>query len=257
VVSVEVLPRWQHPERGLLMPEEFVPTAASSGLASELARYLLGSAITACTGWRVTGCDLGVSVNLPSRAFADTSLPETVARLLESSGLPADKLTLEIAESNVVTDDTKTLPGLRQLSALGVRVAVDGFGTGHASLSYLRRMPIRQVKIDAGFVRRIDHDSSDEAIVRSIVELGAKLGLDVVAEGVDRQAVWDQLRRMGCGQAQGALLVRPLPLAGFAEWLAGDDPVPRRLLAGRRLSVGGPRESIDVDARDPLRGQAS
>ena len=257
IVSVEVLPRWQHPERGLLMPEEFVPTAVSSGLASELARNLLGSAISACAEWRQINGDLGVSVNLPARALADTSLPETVARLLEQHGLPADRLTLEIAESSVVTDDSTTLPGLRQLSALGVRVAIDGFGTGHSSLSYLRRMPIRQVKIDAGFVRRIDHDSSDEAIVRSIVDLGAKLGLDVVAEGVDRQAVWDQLRRMGCGQAQGALLARPLRLAAFAEWLQADDPTPRRLLTGRRLKVGGPRAALEVGAGDPLRGQAS
>jgi diguanylate cyclase (GGDEF)-like protein len=257
VVSVEVLPRWQHPERGLLMPDEFVPTAANSGLASELARYLLSAAVTACAEWRHTRCELGVSVNLPARALADTSLPEMVARLLETHGIPADRLTLEIAESSVVTDDSKALPGLRQLSALGVRVAVDGFGTGHSSLSYLRRMPIRQVKIDAGFVRRIDHDSSDEAIVRSIVELGAKLGLDVVAEGVDRQAVWDQLRRMGCGQAQGALLARPLALEAFAEWLRDDDPVARRLLPGRRLNVGGPRAALEVDAGNPLRGQAS
>jgi diguanylate cyclase (GGDEF)-like protein len=257
IVSVEVLPRWQHPERGLLMPEEFVPTAASSGLASELARHLLGAAIGACASWQGTGAGLGVSVNLPARALADTSLPETVARLLESNGLPAHRLTLELAESSVVTDDSKTLPGLRQLSALGVRVAVDGFGTGHSSLSYLRRMPIRQVKIDSAFVRRIDHDSSDEAIVRSIVELGAKLGLDVVAEGVDRQAVWDQLRRMGCAQAQGALLARPLPLSMFADWLRDDDPAPRRLLAGPRLTLGGPRAALDVGAGDPLRGQAS
>jgi diguanylate cyclase (GGDEF)-like protein len=257
VVSVEVQPRWQHPERGLLMPDEFVPTAANSGLASELARYLLTAAVTACAEWRQTRFELGVSVNLPARALADSTLPEMVARLLETYGVPADRLTLEIAESSVVTDDSKAIPGLRQLSALGVRVAVDGFGTGHSSLSYLRRMPIRQVKIDSGFVRRIDHDTSDEAIVRSIVELGAKLGLDVVAEGVDRQPVWDQLRRMGCGQAQGGLLVRALPLPAFAEWLSGDDSTPRRLLPGRRLNVGGPRAALDVDTRDPLRGQAS
>ena len=107
-------------------------------------------------------------------------------------------------------------------------------------------MPIRQVKIDAGFVRRIDHDSSDEAIVRSIVDLGAKLGLDVVAEGVDRQAVWEQLRRMGCGQAQGALLARPLRLAAFADWLRDDDPSPRRLLGSQQVSLGGPRAALDA-----------
>jgi diguanylate cyclase (GGDEF)-like protein len=257
VVSVEVLPRWQHPERGLLMPEEFVPTAANSGLASELARYLLGAAISSCAEWRRINGDLGVSVNLPARALADTTLPETVARMLETHGLPAERLTLEIAESSVVAEDSRTLPGLRQLSSLGVRVAVDGFGTGHTSLTHLRRMPVRQVKIDAGFVRRIDHDRSDEAIVRSIVDLGAKLGLDVVAEGVDRQAVWEQLRRMGCGQAQGALLARPIRLAAFAEWLRDDDPSPRRLLGSQKVSLGGPRAALELGTRDPLRGQAS
>jgi diguanylate cyclase (GGDEF)-like protein len=257
VVSVEVLPRWQHPDRGLLMPEEFVPTAANSGLASELARYLLGSAISSCAEWRRIYTDLGVSVNLPARALADTTLPEMVARLLETHGLPAERLTLEIAESSVVAEDSRTLPGLRQLSSLGVRVSVDGFGTGHSSLAHLRRMPIRQVKIDAGFVRRIDHDRSDEAIVRSIVDLGAKLGLDVVAEGVDRHAVWEQLRRMGCGQAQGALLARPLRLSAFAGWLRDDDPSPRRLLGSQKVSLGGPRAAVDLGARDPLRGQAS
>jgi diguanylate cyclase (GGDEF)-like protein len=257
VVSVEVTPRWQHPERGLLMPDEFVPTAANSGLATELARFLIGSAISSCAQWRQISCDLGVSVNLPARALADTTLPETVARMLETHGLPADRLTLEIAESSIVADDSRTLPGLRHLSALGVRVAIDGFGAGHSSLSYLRRMPVRQVKIDSGFVRRIDHDSSDEAIVRSIVDLGAKLGLDVVAEGVDRQAVWEQLRRMGCGQAQGALVARPLRLEGFADWLRADDPSPRRLMKTRRVNLGGPREALETGARDPLRGQAS
>jgi EAL domain-containing protein (putative c-di-GMP-specific phosphodiesterase class I) len=189
--------------------------------------------------------------------LVDATLPDAVARLLQAQALDTDRLTLEIAEATIVNEPDRTLPGLRQLSALGVRVAVDGFGTSHSSLSYLRRMPIRQVKIDAAFIRRIDHDTADEAIVRSIVELGAKLGLDVVAEGVDQQPVWDHLRRMGCGQAQGNLLCRPLPLAEFAQWLDSDDPASRRLLAGNRLNVGAPRDSIDVRTGDPLRGQAS
>ena len=256
VTGVEILPRWQHPERGLLLPEEFVPTATSSGLAGELARHLLAAAVDACLSWRDAGYDLAVSVDLPARALTDSTLPEAVSRLLEEKGLSTDRLTLEIAEASVAHDQSRTLPGLRQLAELGIRVAVDGFGTSHSSLSYLRRMPIRQVKIDSSFIRRIDHDIADEAIVRSVVDLGAKLGLDVVAEGVDRQSVWDHLRRMGCAQAQGAFLGRPMRLAAFAEWLAADDPSSRRLLASTSVDLT-PRSSLDARTGDPLRGQAS
>ncbi len=220
VVAVDVVARWRHPERGLLLPEEFLPTAASSGLASELSRSLLTSAIRACAQWRVAGHDLSVLVNLPPRVLADTSLPETLAQLLDDYGVDPDRLTLEIAEGGLTQERSRTLPGLGQLSALGVRVGVEGFGAGPSSLSHLRRTPVRQVKIDPGFVRRIDRDSSDEAIVRSIVELGARLGLDVVAAGVDDPIVWEQLRRMGCDLAQGALLCRPVPLDELADWLA-------------------------------------
>jgi EAL domain-containing protein (putative c-di-GMP-specific phosphodiesterase class I) len=194
---------------------------------------------------------------MPARSLSDATLPDAIARLLEDRQVGADRLTLEIAEASVMHEQTRTLPGLRELAALGLRVAVDGFGTSHSSLSYLRRMPIRQVKIDASFIRRIDHDSSDEAVVRSIVDLGAKLGLDVVAEGVDQQAVWDHLRRMGCGHAQGSLLARPMPLPDLLTWLDDDDPALRRLLTGPRLNVNSPRTSMDVWTSDPLSGQAS
>ncbi len=194
---------------------------------------------------------------MPARSLTDATLPDAIARLLEARQLGTDRLTLEIAEASVMHEQSRTLPGLRQLAALGLRVAVDGFGTSHSSLSYLRRMPIRQVKIDSSFIRRIDHDTSDEAVVRSIVDLGAKLGLDVVAEGVDKQIIWDHLRRMGCAQAQGNLLARPMPLPQLISWLHDDDPALRRLLTGARLNVNAPRSSVDVRTGDPLRGQAS
>ncbi len=257
ITAVEILPRWQHPDRGMLLPEEFVPTATTSGLASELARHVLAAAIDACASWRDAGFDIGVSVDMPARSLTDATLPDAISRLLEARQLSTDRLTLEIAEASVMHEQSRTLPGLRQLAALGLRVAVDGFGTSHSSLSYLRRMPIRQVKIDASFIRRIDHDSSDEAVVRSIVDLGAKLGLDVVAEGVDRQITWDHLRRMGCAQAQGNLLARPMPLPQLDSWLQDDDPALRRLLTGAQLNVNAQRSSVDVGTGDPLRGQAS
>jgi diguanylate cyclase (GGDEF)-like protein len=257
ITTVEVLPRWQHPERGWLLPEEFVPTAASSGLASELTRHLLAAAIGACVQWRAAGFDVGVAVNMPPRSLVDATLPEVVARMLDTHGLSAGQLTLEIAETSLVDEQSRALPSLRQLSVLGVRVAVDGFGSGDSSLSHLRRLPIRQLKIDASFVRRIDHDASDEAIVRSIVELGTRLGLDVVAEGVDHQLVWDRLRRLGCAQAQGNLLCQPLPMPEFEQWIRNDDASPRRLLPGSRVNVSPPRTELDVRTGDPLRGQPS
>jgi diguanylate cyclase (GGDEF)-like protein len=271
IVAVEVLARWQHPERGLLLPDEFLPMAGSGGLVSEVTRHLLTAAISSCAEWATSGGALGVSVSLPPRALADPTFVETLAGLLDAYALPPSRLTLEIAESSLMHEQSRTLPSLGQLSALGVRVAMCGFGSGQSSLSYLRRMPVRQVNIDAGFVARIGHDASDEAIVRSIVELGVRLGLDVVAEGVDEQPVWDQLRRMGCDRAQGALLCRPMPLAQLREWLAQDDPGPRRLLADSRLGgrrdlrgaamltpgEAARRENPDLRSRDPLSGQAS
>ncbi len=255
VVSIEVLPRWEHPERGMLLPDEFMPTAANSGLASELARHLVDAAVGACAGWRDAGFPVDVCVNLPERALLDATLPEAIARILETHRLPAERLTLEVDDGSLSNEPGSVVAGLRQISAVGVRVAVDGFGAGHSSLSNLRRMPIRQIKVDGTFVRRIEHDASDAAIVRSIVDLGGKLGLDVVAEGVDQLSTWEQLRRMGCSAAQGNLLTAPLPIARCVEWLRADDPTPRRLFGGGL--VASPRSEMEVLPLDPLRGQAS
>jgi diguanylate cyclase (GGDEF)-like protein len=257
VTAAQVMPRWMHPEQGLLTPEEFVPTAASSGLASELGRHLVAAAVNSCAEWQALGFDINVLVNLPGRALADPSLPEAVARMLEAQELPAARLTLEISEASINTEQARSVTCLRQLAALGVRIGTSGFGTGQSSLSHLRRLPITQVKVDEGFVRRIGHDSSDEAIVRSVVELGAKLGLDVVADGVDQEVVWNRLRRMGCRQAQGAVLSRPLPLAKFTEWLRADDPATRKLVAPGSLAVTLPRRELELGSMDPLSGQAS
>ncbi len=276
VTAVEILPRWEHAERGLLMPDEFMAVAASSGLASELARHLVSAALEAGASWRSRGAELGLVVNLPARAFSDASTPEAVAGLLESHEFPARLLTLEINESSVVTEPKRSLPYLNQLVELGVRIGVDGFGNGHPALTHLRRMPIGQVRIDERFVRRVDRDSSDEAIVRSIVELASKFGVQVVAEGVEHQREWETLRRLGCPQAQGPWLARPLPLQSFWDWFCADDPRGRRLLNSGRLpqarDAGDPREPrlegalgsgadrIDVDVSrtgDPLRGKAS
>jgi predicted signal transduction protein with EAL and GGDEF domain len=261
VTAVQILPRWQHAERGLLMPDEFMTVAATSGLASELTRHLISAALEAGTRWRARGAELGLVVNLPARAFADASTPETVSGLLETHEFPARLLTLEINESSVVTEQKRALPYLKQLVELGVKIGVDGFGNGHPAITQLRRMPIGQVRINERFVHRADRDSSDEAIVRSIIELAGKFGVEVVAEGVDGPREWETLRRLGCPQAQGAWLARPLPVDEFWDWMCNDDPRARRLLdSGRLPQARESRDTIDVDelrSSDPLRGKAS
>jgi diguanylate cyclase (GGDEF)-like protein len=215
----ELLVRWQHPERGLLLPDEFISIAEKTGLLRAVTATVLGEGIAACAGWRALGRQVSVSVNLSPRSLLDPELLPDVAALLALHKVPAELLCLEITESGVISELADTMVVLEALRALGVRLSVDDFGTGYSSLSYLARLPVNEVKIDRQFVTRLDRDPQCEAIVRSVVDLGQNLGLSVVAEGVETLSCWNQLAQMGCDLAQGYLVSRPMPLADVAAWL--------------------------------------
>jgi EAL domain-containing protein (putative c-di-GMP-specific phosphodiesterase class I) len=220
VVGAEALLRWDHPERGFVPPDEFVGLAEHTGLIHPLALFVLEDALRRCAAWRRAGTPVGVAVNLSARNLVEVSLPDEVGTLLLETGVHAGSLTLEITESSLMGDAGRTLEVLDRLHAMGIQLSIDDFGTGYSSLSYLRRLPVTEVKIDKSFVLAMTSNTSDEAIVRSTVDLGHNLGLRVVAEGVEDVVTWERLVALGCDVAQGYLLSRPIPASQFERWLA-------------------------------------
>jgi diguanylate cyclase (GGDEF)-like protein len=219
VVGAEALARWQHPERGPIPPDVFIPLAEHSGLIWPLTLHVLERALRRRAEWARAGHDLHVAVNLSPNSLLDAALPELVARLLEATGNPARALTLEITESTILSDPDGSRATLERLHALGVEISIDDFGTGYSSLGRLRELPIDEVKIDKSFVQNVAHDHRDRAVVRSAVQLGHALDLRVVAEGVEDVAGYAYLAEQGCDVVQGFLLSRPLPPEEFTEWL--------------------------------------
>jgi diguanylate cyclase (GGDEF)-like protein len=211
VTGVEALVRWRHPERGLLLPGEFIDVAEQTGLIDPLTSYVLDQALRDCRGWREDGTALKVAVNLSAKRLTDAELPGEVDRLLGRHQLPPSSLVLEITESAVISDPDRALSVLGGLRRLGTELSVDDFGTGQASLTYLTRLPVSGLKIDRSFVQPMESDAATRTIVRSILHLAGDLGLDVVAEGVESDAAYQSLGAFGCDQAQGFWLARPAP----------------------------------------------
>jgi diguanylate cyclase (GGDEF)-like protein len=211
VVGVEALARWDHPELGLLLPDEFVPVLEATGQIAELTSFVLDESLGAARRWLDRGMRLSVAVNVSVGNLGTADFPDEVATLLAAHRVPAELLTLELTESGVSSEREVALPVLRRLHALGCHLAVDDFGTGQSSLAHLRRLPVDQVKIDKSFVLGMGTEYGDVAVVRAIVEMGHTLGLTVVAEGVERATVRAALVDMGCDVAQGYLVSRPLP----------------------------------------------
>jgi diguanylate cyclase (GGDEF)-like protein len=234
VEAVEVLARWRHPELGEVPPEVFFAAAERSGQTADLSELVLDGALRLCHAWREQGRRIGIGVNVAPRRLADPTLPERVAEALARYDVPAGLLTLEITEAGVIAEPARTLQTLARLRALGVRLSVDDFGTGYSSLTYLSRLPVHQLKIHHSFVSRLEESANDRAVVRSILDLGRHLGLDVVAEGVCDVESRIALLDMGCRFGQGFLFGLPMPpeqLPAYLDRPPGADrrpPAPRR-----------------------------
>lgn len=220
VTGVEALVRWAHPEKGVLAPGQFLPLADRLPLMRPLTMFVLDEALAQAGRWRDQGLDLSVAVNLAVPNLLDMRLPGDVAELLERYDVPADRLCLEVTENVVLADPERILAVLHELKQVGVSLAMDDFGTGSSSLSYLKRLPIDELKIDKSFVFAMEHCHADEVIVHSTTELAQRLGMRVVAEGVETPAALDRLRRAGCEEAQGYLLHRPAPADDIERWIA-------------------------------------
>jgi diguanylate cyclase len=219
VRGVEALVRWDHPRHGLLTPGHFLPLAEQSGLARALTAFVLDRALSEIGS--LTGePELAVAVNLGPADLLDLGLPEEVARALERRTFPAELVTLEVSEDAIVADPERTLDVIERLRALGVRLALDDFGVGRSSLAHLKNLRVDELKIDRSFVLELATNTADLAIVRSTVDLGRRLGLHVVAEGVATRQAWRLLVECGCNEAQGELLAPPLRAQELTSWLA-------------------------------------
>jgi diguanylate cyclase (GGDEF)-like protein/PAS domain S-box-containing protein len=221
VNSVEALVRWIHPKRGLVPPDEFIPLAQQTGLIKPLTLYVLDEALAQCRAWEEVDLTLSVAVNLSTRNLLDVDFPDDVTKLLEKWEVRPDLLELEITESTMLADPVRTKLVLDRLAGLGVRLSIDDFGTGYSSLAYLKRLPVNELKIDRSFVMNMSQDDDDAVIVRSTIDLGRNLGLEVVAEGVEDEETWRALGSLGCHVAQGYYLSRPVPAEELTSWLRG------------------------------------
>jgi PAS domain S-box-containing protein len=213
VVTVEALVRWNHPHSGLLAPDLFIDTAEQSGAIHELGTFVLATASRQVAAWRRDGTQVALAVNLSARELGDPHLVEHVTATIAASGLDLDVLWLEVTETALIEDVAQASRLLRELAALGIGISIDDFGTGWASLTYLRSFPVHALKIDRSFVTGVDRDPNSATIVRSILALGAELGLAVVAEGIETRAEADALVALGCRLGQGYLYGRPVPAA--------------------------------------------
>ncbi|HEV3070834.1 MAG TPA: bifunctional diguanylate cyclase/phosphodiesterase [Solirubrobacteraceae bacterium] len=219
IIGVEALLRWQHPERGLVPPLQFIPLIEQTALVGPVTMRVLDLALEQLARWRDHGIHLAMSVNLSARNLLDPELPRRVSALLGRHAVPAHRLTVEVTEGATMADPEQAVNVLRELRALGVSVSIDDFGSGHASMAYLTTLPASELKIDRSFVTDMCQSPREEAIVRATVDLARHLNLHVVAEGIETREVWDRLAELGCDTAQGYLLSRPLPPEELSAWL--------------------------------------
>ena len=217
VRSVEALARWEHASMGVVSPAEFIPVAERSGLIAPLTMAMLDAGLAGVAAWQ--HLDVSVAVNLSPRSLLDPTLVADVQEALRKWAVPPGNLVLEVTEGAVMTDPDRAIDLLHRFNAMGVRLSIDDFGTGYSSLSYLKRLPVHEVKIDRSFVTGMASSREDFAIVKSIIDLGASLGLETVAEGVEDRETFDLLRTAGCTRVQGWHVARPMPIDSAARWL--------------------------------------
>jgi diguanylate cyclase (GGDEF)-like protein len=223
MVAVEALVRWEHPERGLLQPQDFVPLAEETGLIVEIGRWVLNEACRQVAEWRRAGTELDVAVNVSARQLVQPDILEVVRDALEQSGLPAEALCLEITESAVMRDPDAAVATLTLVKELGVKIALDDFGVGFSSLAQLKEMlPLHALKVDRSFINGLDADERNSAIVAAVVMMATTLGLVAIAEGVETEAQVMQARALGCDVSQGYFFTAPEPAEVIGERLGGN-----------------------------------
>jgi diguanylate cyclase (GGDEF)-like protein len=218
VVAAEALVRWQHPQRGLVPPLEFIPFAEQTGFVRQLTLWMFEEASRLWASLQTGAMPVRIAINLSTRDLLDLEFPARLDAILARHQLEAGAFCLEITESAIMDDPQRAESTLNRLAERGFKLSIDDFGTGYSSLAYLKRLPVDELKIDKSFVMNMEKDEDDAKIVRSTIDLAHNLGLSVVAEGVENQLIWDKLRELHCDEAQGYFMSKPLPAAEFAAW---------------------------------------
>ena len=219
VVQVEALARWNNPEHGAIPPDEFIAIAEQMGMISQISEFVLSEACAHLADWRRAGLDIGMAVNVSGRELVDGSLVDRVARHLQTNELPPEVLTLEVTETEVMADLLQAQRILDELAALGIRIAIDDYGTGYSSLAYIHRLPVQKLKIDRSFVTNLPNEHSNRIIVQSSIAMAHSLGLSVVAEGAEDEVTCAILAAAGCDLIQGYYLSKPLAASDLKDWL--------------------------------------
>lgn len=219
IQGVEALLRWQHPSRGLLLPGDFLELAFQDGLLQPITLHVLNQSIAAASAWRDHGVDLTMSVNIAASSLLDLTLPDQINDLCERANLPAERILLEITETEAMRDTKRTMDVLLRMRLRGIGLGIDDFGTGHSSLRELQRMPFSEMKIDKSFVMDMAANRDCRVIVNAIIDLGHNLGLKTVAEGVEDVRAWNMLIEKGCDLAQGHYIARAMPGDRIPSWI--------------------------------------
>jgi EAL domain-containing protein (putative c-di-GMP-specific phosphodiesterase class I) len=225
--GAEGLVRWKHPKLGMVPPDAFIAMAEETGNIRRLTRWALAAGISQAHRWSAQGMSIRAAINLSARDLEDADLPRRVAELLSIHQVPPERIVLEVTESAVMGKPDAAINVLRKLADQGIDLAIDDFGVGQSSFAYLRRLPVRELKIDKTFVTHLDESSEDRTIVSSIVDLGHRLGYKVTAEGVEGRASLDCLVKFGCDHAQGYFIARPMAVDAFDRFIAAaSSPAP-------------------------------
>jgi predicted signal transduction protein with EAL and GGDEF domain len=221
VIGAEALIRWNHPKKGLIYPDSFIPFAEQSGNINKISMWMLAEVARFSGEWQHEHHLPApvIAINLSARDLVDQLLPQKIKEMLTANKLSNHAISLEITESSIMDDPKRALNTLNVLSEMGLKLSIDDFGTGYSSLSYLKNLPVNELKIDKSFVMNMENDKADVNIIRSTVDLGHNLGLKVVAEGIENQNVWTALESLGCDFGQGYFISKPMPANQFTQWL--------------------------------------
>lgn len=220
VDGVEALVRWRHPTRGMVFPDQFIPLAEDAGLIDRLTMHVFNHTLAQQAAWRAEGIDLSVAVNLSAKTLQNPRLPIHVEKMIKAWAADPSRVIVEITESAIILDVERATLTLDALHRLGVGISIDDFGTGYTCLSYIRKLPLKEIKVDKSFVMGMSQSPDDWVIVSSLIELGHNLGMTVVAEGIEDQRTMSALSEIGCDVGQGYFMSRPVPADELTEWLA-------------------------------------